>query len=67
MVTLIDRKYIGNGKWWCDYAGTSDDTKPVDSTVYSNSYFTEVDTGNLYYYDGDTNTWKPFGGGDNGN
>lgn len=67
MVTLIDRKYIGDGKWWCEYAGESSDTKPVDTAIYSNSYFTEVDTGKLFYFDGDAGAWKPFGGDSDGN
>ena len=60
MVTLTDRKYIGNGKWWCEFVGESADVKPTDSTIYSNSYFTEADTGDLYYYN--AGAWKKFGG-----
>ena len=65
MITLIEKKYIENGKWWCDFAGESTDEKPVDESVYNNSYFTEVDTGEMYYFDG--TAWKKFGGDSDGN
>ena len=41
-----------------DYKGLSTDTKPNNAPV--NSMFLELDTGDLYYYDGDT--WSKVGG-----
>ena len=65
MATLIERKYIENGKYWCDFAGKSTEEKPTDASIYDNSYFTEVDTGDMYYFD--CGEWKKFGGVANGN
>ena len=42
-----------------DFKGLSTDTKPTDG-VEVNSMFLELDTGDLYYYDGDT--WAKVGG-----
>ena len=41
-----------------DYIGLSTDTKPSDVPV--NTYFLENDTGDLYYYTGES--WNKVGG-----
>lgn len=38
-----------------EYRGLSTDTKPAD--VSNGSKFTEIDTGAVYYYDADSETW----------
>ncbi len=34
------------------YYGLSTDTKPTDNAVRPNSFFIELDTDNVYYWDG---------------
>lgn len=41
-----------------DYMGLSTDTKPTNVSV--NSLFLELDTGDFYYFDGDS--WEKVGG-----
>lgn len=42
--------------------GKSTDTKPTDEykgkKIGNGSVFIEIDTGKLYFFDGDTKTWK---------
>jgi len=54
MVTLNDCR-TGNDH---DYKGLSTDTKPTHCAV--NSLFLELDTGNIYYFDGEN--WQKVGG-----
>lgn len=42
-----------------DYVGLSTDEKPT-TNVSVNSLFLELDTGDFYYYDGDS--WEKVGG-----
>ena len=43
------------------FKGKSTDTKPVDTyngqSIPNGSTFYEIDTGNIYMYDAETNTW----------
>lgn len=41
-----------------NYMGLSTDTKPSNADI--NSLFLELDTGDFYYYDGDS--WEKVGG-----
>lgn len=45
-----------------NYLGESTDEKPTDAAV--NAIFKELDTGDEYYYDGES--WKKVGGESNG-
>lgn len=47
----------GNGS---DYRGLSTDVKPTDEMVPVNSIYLELDTGDFYYFDGET--WNKIGG-----
>lgn len=41
--------------------GLSTDTKPTeigDKTIANGSVFIEIDTGKIYFFDGDSKTWK---------
>lgn len=60
MVTIYERM-IGtddDGKLIYQYGGLSTDTKPTDCGT--NSLFLELDTKDVYYYDGDS--WEKVGG-----
>lgn len=60
MVTTIGRM-VGtddNGKVIFQYAGESTDTKPTETGT--NSLFLELDTKDVYYYDG--SAWAKVGG-----
>ena len=71
MITVTDSKYIGAGDYWRSFAGLSTDEKPAEEfggiKIMNGSYFEEMDTGNLYYYDGAAGEWKKFGGDSDGN
>ena len=45
-----------------EYKGVSTDDKPTTCAV--NSLFLELDTGDIYFFDG--NSWLPVGGGAGG-
>ena len=53
------RSYYNNGQLVHEreYKGLSTDTRPSDCAV--NSLFLELDTGNVYYYDG--SAWQTVG------
>ena len=47
--------------------GLSTDTKPTtigDKTIDNGSVFIEMDTGKIYFYNLDSQTWVEFGGSD---
>jgi hypothetical protein len=54
MVTNNDSRSLGE----YEYKGLSTDTKPTDCKV--NSLFLELDTGDVYYFTGET--WLKVGG-----
>ncbi|MBO7387126.1 MAG: hypothetical protein J6U15_04910, partial [Lachnospiraceae bacterium] len=56
MVKLINK---GRDETINEYAGTSLDTKPTDG-VGVNDLFLELDTGDVYYFDG--SDWQKVGG-----
>lgn len=41
-----------------DFVGLSTDTKPTESTVPNGATFIEMDTGNVYMFDKQNNTWR---------
>ena len=62
MVTLIDsnRRRLGDIETVVeDYRGVSGDTKPVLLANRNGSTFYEIDTGNVFMYDGGSLAWKP--------
>lgn len=64
MVTVNSKRYImGEQKWDFDFKGLSTDTKPTESfegqPICENSLFLELDTGDVYYYDGED--WNKVG------
>lgn len=54
MVTLNDNRQTGEH----EYKGLSTDDKPTTAGI--NSLFLELDTGDFYYFDGET--WAKVGG-----
>ena len=61
----IYSKFIGNGKFYKEFACTSGETKPTENLV-TGSKVHEVDTATLYALDANTGTWYPqieMGGG----
>ena len=46
-----------DGKKVIEYAGTSTDTKPTGGNLATGSIFTEVDTGDVYFYDATSTSW----------
>ena len=62
MITVIKRQYAegANGQMFLDfeYKGLSTDTKPTE-TAPVNALFLELDTGNVYFFNG--STWAKVG------
>ena len=61
MITVIKKNYAAdNGGMFLDaeYKGLSTDTKPTE-TVPVNALFLELDTGDIYYFDG--SAWAKVG------
>lgn len=57
MVTVLKETYYGN--WVHDVRGLSTDTKPTDGIANGSTYF-EMDTGKMYMFDQDNETWHEF-------
>ena len=49
-------KRVGNGKFYAEFAGTSDEDKPTENLV-SGSKVHEIDTAKIYALDAVTGTW----------
>lgn len=47
MISIVDKSMV-------EYKGLSTDTKPAAA---NGSSFLEMDTGDMYYYDADNETW----------
>ncbi len=67
MITIRECIYISDpAGWHFELDGKSTDDKPTGAykakSICNGSQFVEMDTGDLYYYDGDTGVWKKFGG-----
>lgn len=72
MITIRESIYIPEpAGWHFEMDGKSTDEKPVGiyrgRSICNGSQFVEMDTGNLYYYDGAAGEWKKFGGDSDGN
>ena len=45
-----------------EFSGLSTDTKPTGADIATGSTFVEVDTGDVYFFDEESNTWLKVGG-----
>ena len=63
--TLAAEFLMGCNKKYMEYAGNSNDTKPLSDIIATGSVFIEVDTGAVYMFDEDNNTWQGINGGSN--
>ena len=61
MATINSKKRdcVDPTKYLVEYLGTSAETKPTDSNLKIGSMFLEIDTGDIYFYNGTTwdNPW----------
>lgn len=65
MVRTTKLGEYSEGKWYSEFAGLSTDDKP-DIKVATGSLFLEVDTGDVYAFDEESETWNKvaeLGGG----
>lgn len=63
MIRVIDVKTVITGKEKCyEFAGLSTDEKPVREDICTGSTFLEVDTGDVYFFDEESNSWLKAGG-----
>lgn len=63
MVRLINtnQSITGSEAIYCEFAGLSTDTKPTSVAPFKiaqGSIFTETDTGDVYMYDEENETWE---------
>lgn len=57
---------LNDTKITVELRGLSTDTKPTEydgKTINNGSTFIEIDTGKIYFYDLESETWIEFGGG----
>lgn len=54
----------GSGKKYFEFYGKSTYEKPVHGRIATGSYFFEVDTSDVYFYDEETSAWIKAGGGE---
>lgn len=59
MVTITNTSRFRTGKADFEFKGLSTDTKPTEK-VLENSLFLELDTGDFYYFTGES--WAKVGG-----
>ena len=62
MISLVDtdrRKFGAQETVIEEYMGISTDTKPTLTADRNGSSFYEMDTKNVYLYDGETQVWLP--------
>lgn len=58
MITINER--LGGGKSeWLELYGLAGDTKPTEG-VANGSFFLEMDTGKLYFFDAENTEWKEW-------
>lgn len=61
MSTMLDRAGWQKESRTADFRGKSTDTKPTiangDKDIPNCSTYLEIDTGDLYFYDADTDNW----------
>lgn len=55
MITMT--QYSGGNN---QYAGLHDDSKPTEG-ISNGSVFIEMDTGKIYFYDSENETWREWG------
>ena len=57
MATMLDRAGWQKESRTSDFRGKSTDTKPISDDIPNMSTYLEVDTGDIYFWDKDTNVW----------
>ena len=62
MIRVISAKTMADKKILYEIAGTSTDTKPDGKDICTGSFFIEVDTANVYFFDEDSETWIKVSG-----
>lgn len=66
MATIINRKRDAKHVSTYEYYGTSMDVKPTiaggETDIADYSMYLELDTGDVYYYIADTDSWDVLGG-----
>ena len=60
MFTLLSDKITTDNKTLVEAACLSTDTKPTDD-MCNGSLCLEMDTGDFYYFDGDSKAWNKIG------
>lgn len=66
MITVIENNYVGNKICRFSLVGMSEDEKPTgifqERRIQNGSSFLEMDTGKLYFYNAEKESWIEFGG-----
>lgn len=61
MVEIINMKNVRTERAYYEFVGLSTDTKQTNK-VATGSTFLEVDTGDVYLFDGENGVWHKVGG-----
>ena len=61
MATIVKKQkdVVDSTKYYMEYSGLSTETKPEPAYIKNGSLFLELDTGDVYYYDG--SDWAKVG------
>ena len=65
MITTRYAEHFADGTTYVEMYGLSTDTKPTDG-IQNGSLFIEMDSGDCYFFDGDSEDWIQAGGSTNG-
>lgn len=66
MISVLSSEYSYNSRYHYELIGKSTDTKPITTynhrIIENGSIFIEMDTGNIYFFDEDLQTWIKYRG-----
>lgn len=60
MVRALETRVLSDGKYYMEFTGLHDDTKPTQNLA-TGSTFMEVDTSDVYFWDEEGEEWNKAG------
>lgn len=66
MISVLSSEYSYESRYHFEFIGKSTDTKPIGNYNYriieNGSIFVEMDTGTIYFFDEELQTWMKYRG-----
>ncbi|MDO4174122.1 MAG: hypothetical protein Q4D42_05105 [Eubacteriales bacterium] len=66
MISVLSQDYLNEASTRFELCGLSGDAKPTaafaGNTIANGSFFVEMDTGSVFFFDASSHTWVLFGG-----